>query len=98
MALLAGLGNQVPRSGKVRLAIEWTSEDDQHLLGVSLIVGRRAANLLARLFAKRAQRPDEAQGECALLIHLVNAIILFVTQSSRCGRVGRGSRRAVFSV
>jgi len=30
----------------VRLAIDWTNEDDQHLLGVSLIVGRRAANLL----------------------------------------------------
>src|SRR5215475_11254076 len=26
------LANQVPRSGKVRLAIDWTSEDDQHLL------------------------------------------------------------------
>jgi hypothetical protein len=26
------LANQVPRSGKVRLTIDWTSEDDQHLL------------------------------------------------------------------
>ena len=33
-----------------------------------------------------------------LLIHLVNADILFVTQSSRRGRVKRGSRRETFSV
>ena len=33
---------RIPRSGKVRLAIDWTTEDTQHLLVVSLIVGRRA--------------------------------------------------------
>jgi len=37
-------------------------------------------------------------GARELFIHLVNAAILPVTQSSRRGRVGRGSRRAVFSV
>src|SRR5262245_53251617 len=37
-------------------------------------------------------------GERELLIHLVNAAILVVTQSPSRGRVKRGSRRAVFSV
>src|SRR6266511_123864 len=36
------LANQVPRSGRVRLTIDWTSEDDQHLLVISLLVGRQA--------------------------------------------------------
>ena len=34
--------SQLPTSGPVRLAIDWTTEEDQHLLVVSLIVGRRA--------------------------------------------------------
>ena len=34
--------HQLPKSGKVRLAIDWTIEDQQHVLVVSLIVGRRA--------------------------------------------------------
>jgi hypothetical protein len=33
---------QLPSHGPVRLAIEWTVEGHQHVLGVSLIVGRRA--------------------------------------------------------
>ena len=34
--------SQLPTSGPVRLAIDWTTEEDQHLLVVWLIVGRRA--------------------------------------------------------
>ncbi len=33
---------QVPRTGKVHLAIDWAIEDTRHLLVVSLIVGRGA--------------------------------------------------------
>jgi hypothetical protein len=33
---------QLPAHGPVRLAIDWTIEGHQHLLVVSLIVGRRA--------------------------------------------------------
>jgi len=33
--------SQLPAQGRVRLALDWTSEDTQHLLVISLIVGRR---------------------------------------------------------
>src|SRR5918912_1997115 len=33
--------SQLPSYGKVRVTIDWTSEGDQHLLVISLLVGRR---------------------------------------------------------
>jgi hypothetical protein len=39
---------QLPKHGKVRLAMDWTIEADQHLLVVSLIVGRRAVPIYWR--------------------------------------------------
>jgi hypothetical protein len=33
---------RLPRTGKVRIAIDWTIEDDRRLLVFSLVVGRRA--------------------------------------------------------
>ena len=41
---------QLPRIGKVRIAIDWTIEDDQHLLIISLIVGRRAMPIFWRAY------------------------------------------------
>jgi hypothetical protein len=44
------LATQVPRRGKLRLTIDWTTEDDQHLLVISLVVGRRAiANVVCAI-------------------------------------------------
>jgi hypothetical protein len=43
---------QVPKQGIVRLTIDWTSEGDQHLLVVSLVVGRRAVPLFWRASAQ----------------------------------------------
>src|SRR5689334_10943809 len=34
--------SQVPDRGKVRFTIDWTTEDTQHLLVISLVIGRRA--------------------------------------------------------
>src|SRR2546425_10459246 len=42
-AVLLQALHQLPKHGKVRLAIDWTIEANQHVLVVSLIVGRRAA-------------------------------------------------------
>ncbi len=42
--------SQLPSSGPVRLAIDWTSEGEQHLLVVSLIVGRRAMPIYWRAY------------------------------------------------
>ena len=38
-AVLLQALHQLPAQGKVRLAIDWTIEGDQHLLVVSLVVG-----------------------------------------------------------
>ena len=41
----AALVGRLPREGCVRLALDWTTEDSQHLLVASLSVGRRALPL-----------------------------------------------------
>ncbi len=43
-------GSGLPGSGPVRLAIDWTTEGEQHLLVVSLIVGRRAVPIYWRAY------------------------------------------------
>lgn len=48
---------QVPRTGTVRVAVDWTTENDQHLLTVSLVLGRRAVP-----FYWRAYRQDVLKG------------------------------------
>lgn len=49
-AVLLQAIHQLPKLGKVRLAIDWTIEDTQHLLVVSLIVGRRALPIYWRAY------------------------------------------------
>lgn len=39
---------QVPQTGRVRCTLDWTTEDEQHLLVVSLVVGRRALPIFWR--------------------------------------------------
>lgn len=41
---------QIPRRGRVRLAIDWTIEDDQHLLVVSLVLNGRAVPIFWRAY------------------------------------------------
>jgi hypothetical protein len=41
---------QVPQFGKVRFTIDWTTEDEQHLLIVSLVIGRRAVPIFWRAY------------------------------------------------
>src|SRR4249920_667393 len=49
-AVLLQALHQLPKHGKVRLAIDWTIEADQHLLVVSLVVGRRAVPISWRAY------------------------------------------------
>jgi hypothetical protein len=49
-AVLLQALHQLPKHGKVRLAMDWTIEADQHLLVVSLIVGRRAIPMYWRAY------------------------------------------------
>ena len=41
---------QVPRTGKVRFTIDWTTEGGQHLLIISLAIGRRAVPIYWRAY------------------------------------------------
>src|SRR5262244_3714606 len=61
------LANQVPRSGKVRLTIDWTSEGDQHLLVVSLVVGRRALPIFWRAYSQSVLKGRMKRYERAVL-------------------------------
>jgi Transposase DDE domain len=49
-AVLAQALRQVPPKGKVRLAVDWTIEGSQHLLGVSLVTGGRAVPIYWRAY------------------------------------------------
>src|SRR5258706_10204716 len=64
-AVLLQALHQRPTQGKIRLAIDWTIEDHQHLLVVSLVVGRRAVPIYwraydASVFKGRLQRYELA--------------------------------------
>ena len=49
-AVLLQALHQLPKHGKVRLAIDWTMEAHQHWLVVSLMVGRRAVPISWRAY------------------------------------------------
>ena len=42
----------MPPKGKVRLALDWTIEGDQHLLVVSLVMGGRAVPIYWRAYRR----------------------------------------------
>ena len=48
-ALLQAL-SQLPKTGRVRVAIDWTIEDDQHLLTLSLVIKGRAIPIFWRAY------------------------------------------------
>lgn len=49
-AVLLQAIHQMPEHGKIRLSIDWTIEDKQHLLVVSLVMGRRALPIYWRAY------------------------------------------------
>ncbi|HEX5081545.1 MAG TPA: hypothetical protein VFY40_05840 [Blastocatellia bacterium] len=72
------LANQVPRRGKVRLTIDWTSEDDQHLLVISLVVGRRALPIFWRAYSQGALKGRMKRYELAVIRSAFKLIFLYV--------------------
>ncbi|MCW5971462.1 MAG: transposase [Blastocatellales bacterium] len=59
--------SQVPARGRVRLALDWTSEDTQHLLVISLVVGRRATPIYWRAYDKSVLKGRMRRYELAVL-------------------------------
>ena len=58
---------QLPRQGIVRCTIDWTSEGDQHLLVVSLVIGRRAVPIYWRAYAQSVLKGQMKRYELAVV-------------------------------
>lgn len=58
---------QLPRVGKIRMTIDWTSEGDQHLLVVSVVVGGRALPIFWRAYAQSALKGRMKRYERAVI-------------------------------
>ena len=74
-AVLLQAIHQVPKSGKVRLAIDWTIEDTQHLLVVSLIVGRRALPIYWRAYDASVLKGRMKRYEMAVIRRALSRMI-----------------------
>lgn len=59
--------SQMPRAGQVRLTLDWTSEGDQHLLIVSLVVGRRAVPIFWRAYRQSVLKGRMGRYETAVV-------------------------------
>lgn len=66
-AVLAQALRQLPPKGKVRLAVDWTIEEPQHLLVVSLVTGGRAVPLYWRAYDKTVLKGRMRRYETAVI-------------------------------
>jgi Transposase DDE domain len=66
---------QLPAHGPVRLAIDWTIEEHQHLLVVSLIVGRRAVPIYWRAYDATVLKGRMKRYELAVIRRAVTRVI-----------------------
>jgi hypothetical protein len=72
---------QLPRAGKVRIAIDWTIEDDQHLLVLSLVIGRRAMPIFWRAYEQSVLKGRMKRYELAVVKRAFKLIFQFVKAS-----------------
>jgi hypothetical protein len=70
--------SQVPRGGRVRFTIDWTSEADQHLLVISLVVGRRAVPIYWRAYSASVLKGRMARYERAVIKRAFQIIFQYV--------------------
>lgn len=73
-AVLAQALRQVPRCGKVRLAIDWTIEGTQHLLVVSLVTGGRAVPVYWRAYDETVLKGRMRRYEMAVLKRVLSRV------------------------
>src|SRR5881392_937201 len=74
-AVLLQALHQLPQHGKVRLAIDWTIEADQHLLVVSLVMGRRAVPIYWRAYDTSVLKGRMKRYELAVIRRAVGRVI-----------------------
>jgi Transposase DDE domain len=65
---------QIPGRGKVRLAIDWTIEDDQHLLVVSLVIKGRGVPIFWRGYAASVLKGRMKVYEMAIIKRVLERI------------------------
>jgi hypothetical protein len=70
---------QLPLTGPVRLAIDWTIEDKQHLLVASLMVGRRAVPLFWRAYRESELKDRRSGYEREFVCTLVTEVLCEVS-------------------
>ena len=68
----------VPRTGRVRVTIDWTSEAHQHLLVVSLVVGRRALPIFWRAYDQTVLKGRMKRYELAVIKRAFQLIFQYV--------------------
>jgi hypothetical protein len=66
---------QLPAHGPIRLAIDWTIEGHQHLLVISLIVGRRAVPIYWRAYAATVLKGRMQRYELAVIRRALTRVI-----------------------
>ena len=70
-AILDQAVSQIPKSGKVRLALDWTIEDEQHLLVISLVIKGRGVPIFWRAYAESVLKGRMKVYEMAILKRVV---------------------------
>jgi Transposase DDE domain len=87
--LLQALG-QLPPHGPTRLAIDWTIEGHQHLLVVSLVVGRRAVPIYWRAYAAAVLKGWMQRYELAVIRRAITRVLRKVGRRRVCVVADRG--------
>ena len=81
---------QLPAHGSVRLAIDWTIEGDQHLLVVSLIIGRRAIPVYWRAYEASVLKGRRTRYEQAVIKRVLTRLLKCVQPGRLIVRADRG--------
>ena len=76
LAHAAWIAARLPRSGTIRVAIDWTSEDTQHLLVASLLVGHRAIPLYWKAYEGSALKDHTHEYERELMRTLITEVLI----------------------
>ena len=85
-AVLLQALHQLPKHGKVRLAIDWTIEADQHLLVVSLVMGRRAVPIYWRAYDTSVLKGRMKRYELAVIRRAVGRVAQAVAHAASSSR------------
>lgn len=73
--------SQVPDHGKVRFSIDWTIEDKQHLLTISLQIGRRALPIFWRAYDEDVLKGRMRRYEQAVIKRAFKLIFQYISAS-----------------